>query len=386
MKISEFAERAEVTVKTLLHYDKIGLLKPAQRTDSGYRVYCEEDFLMLQQINTLKFIGLSLADISHILSEQVGNLEGIIQVQKIALEEKKKNIESVITVFNKAENQIKKNGFLEVENLIDIIKITNMEYKVKKQYKTAENFNLRGNLHSHNINKIDWNHWCFNKMKFPNKARILELGCGTGDLWNENRGDINEGLSITVSDFSKGMLYSTKERLEQIGHSFTYVEIDAQDIPYKDECFDVVIARHMLYFVPDIEKALGEIHRILVKGGMFYATTNSAESMAELNDLVEKFDSKIRLNNNGMCERFDLENGQPLLKKYFNEVKMDTLEGKIVVNDAEPIISYKASTIKGSSILVGEKKQAFRKYLESYIAENGNISITTKACIFKAKK
>jgi ubiquinone/menaquinone biosynthesis C-methylase UbiE len=260
------------------------------------------------------------------------------------------------------------------------------EYKVKEQYKTAENFNLRGNLHSHNINKIEWNHWCFNQMDIPNKSRILELGCGTGDLWNKNKQNINKDWSITLSDFSKGMLHSTKENLEQIGHSFTYVEIDAQDIPYEDECFDVVIARHMLYFVPDIEKALGEIHRILVKGGLFYATTNSSESMAELNELVEKFDPKMGLNNNGMCERFELENGQPLLKKYFNEVKMDKLEGKIVVNDAEPIISYKASTIKGSSILVGEKKQEFRKYLESYIDEHGNISITTKACIFKAVK
>ncbi|MBZ9635228.1 hypothetical protein [Clostridium sp. FP1] len=60
----------------------------------------------------MKFIGLSLNDISHILSESVGNLENIIQVQKIALEEKKKHIESVITVFNKAENQIKENGII----------------------------------------------------------------------------------------------------------------------------------------------------------------------------------------------------------------------------------------------------------------------------------
>ena len=127
LKISEFAKRAGVTVKTLLHYDKIGLLKPSQKTVSGYRVYCEDDFLKLQQIITLKFIGLSLTEISEILSKTDSSLEHIISIQKKALEEKKKHIESVITVFNKAENQIKDEGFLEVEKLIDIIKITNME-------------------------------------------------------------------------------------------------------------------------------------------------------------------------------------------------------------------------------------------------------------------
>lgn len=386
MKISEFAERAEVTVKTLLHYDKIGLLKPTKKTDAGYRVYSDEDFLRLQHINTLKFIGLSLNEINQLLYETGENLESMINIQKKALEEKKKHIESVITVLNKAENQIKEDGFLEVEKLIDIIKLTNMEVKVKEQYKTAENFNLRGNLHSYNINNTDWNEWCFNQMEFPNTARILELGCGTGDLWYKNAHNINANWSITLSDFSKGMLQSTRESLKEIDYEFMYEEIDAQDIPYENESFDVVIARNMLYFVPDIEKALCEIKRVLAKDGVFYATTTAHEAMTELNILVEKFDSNLGLNNNGMCDRFDDESGQRLLKKYFSEIKTDFLQGKIVVHDAEPIISYKASTIKGSSTLVGEKKQQFTKYIKNYIKENGNISITTKGCIFKVKK
>lgn len=383
MKISEFAKRAGVTTKTLLHYDKIGLLKPSQKTDSGYRVYCEKDFLKLQQITTLKFIGLSLGEIKQILFESGYNLENIIKIQKKALEEKKKHMEEVISVFNKAENQIYKNGFLEVDKLIDIIKITNMESKVREQYKTVEKFSLRGKLHSLNTNKTDWNNWCFNQMQFPAKARILELGCGSGDFWNKNIDNVDSEWNITLSDFSEGMLQSAQENLKQSGKNITYKVIDAQDIPYEDASFDVVIARHMLYLVPDIEKALAEIKRILVKGGHFYATTNSCETMGELNELVEKFDPQIGLNNNGMCDRFDLENGEPLLKKYFNEVKTEVLQGKIVVPYADPIISYKASTIKGSSILVGEKKREFTRYIENIIKDEGNISITTKACIFK---
>lgn len=262
----------------------------------------------------------------------------------------------------------------------------NIGQVIKEQYKTAENLNARARLHSYNTNSTDWNNWCYNQMQIPHKAKILELGCGTGDFWYKNIHYLKNDWNITLSDFSAGMLENTKKRLEQADYSFTYEEIDAQDIPYENECFDVVIARHMLYLVPDIEKALSEIKRVLVEGGIFYATTNAQDSMAELNALALKFDPEMGLNNNGMGDRFDMEGGYLLLKKYFSKVKMDVLQGKIVVNDAEPIVAYKASTIKGSSQLTGEKKQQFTNYLKDYIKKNGSISITTKSCIFKAQK
>lgn len=384
MKIGEFAKKSGVTVKTLLHYDKIGLLKPSKKTDCGYRIYCEDDFLKLQQITTLKFIGLSLNEIGHILHESGENLESMISIQKKALEEKKKHIDSVIEVFNKAQNTAKKNGFLDANNLINIIKITNMEKSVKEQYKSDKNLNLRSNLYSYNINKIDWDEWCFNQMEFPKNARILELGCGPGKLWSKNSKKIDKGLRITLSDFSKSMLKIAKDKLKDVDYDFIYKEINAEDIPYEDESFDIVIAQHMIYFVPNIEKALSEIKRVLSPNGKFYVTGNSCDSMRELNELVERFAPNIGLDNNGLSSRFSLEEGEKILKKYFNKVEVEILEGKIIVDDAKPVVSYKASTIQGSSILVGEKKKEFTKYLENYIKNNGNISITTKTGIFKA--
>lgn len=386
MKIGEFAKRSGVTVKTLLHYDKIGLLKPSQKTDVGYRIYCEDDFLKLQQITTLKFIGLSLNEISHIINESGENLEDMISIQKKALEEKKKHIESVISVFNKAESKAKENNFLDVNNLINIIKITNMEKSIKEQYKSDKNLNLRSNLHRYNVNKVDWDKWCYNQMNFPKNARILELGCGVGKLWNKNDDKIRKDLNIVLSDFSNSMLKIAKDKLKEVDYEFEYKKINAEDIPYEDESFDIVIAQHMIYFVPNIEKALAEIKRILSPGGMLYITANSCESMVELNELTEKFAPNLGLDSNGFSNRFNLENGRVILEKYFSEIDVETLDGKIIVDDAKLVVSYKASTIQGSSILVGETKRAFTKYLEDYIEKHGSISITTKAGIFKVKK
>ena len=62
----EFSELAGVTVRTLHHYDRLGLLTPP-RTHTGYRVYGEKDLETLEQIVALKFIGLPLSKIKTLL-------------------------------------------------------------------------------------------------------------------------------------------------------------------------------------------------------------------------------------------------------------------------------------------------------------------------------
>ncbi|WP_154698283.1 class I SAM-dependent methyltransferase, partial [Clostridium botulinum] len=193
-----------------------------------------------------------------------------------------------------------------------------------------------------------------------------------GKLWTKNQDFIDENSEIILSDFSPNMLKCAKNNLENLDCKFKYKKINAEDIPYDDESFDVVIAEHMLYFVTDIEKALSEIKRVLKPNGIFYVTTNSCNSMIELNKLAEKFDPNLDINNNGLSSRFDLENGEKMLKKYFNNIESEILEGKIILDKAEPVVSYKASTIQGNSILVGKKREEFTKYLEKYIEENEN--------------
>ncbi len=386
MKIGEFAKKSGVTIKTLLHYEKIGLLEADGRDDKGYRIYKDSDFLKLQQIITLKYIGLPLKEIKKIIKDNNEDLESMIKIQKQALEEKKNHIEEVIEVFNKAEKQAKVKGKLDVENLIEIIKITNMEDSIKRQYESDVNLNLRNNLHSYNIRGTDWDVWCFDNMTLKENMKILELGCGNGKLWKKNKTKINNNMTITLSDFSSSMVKSAKNNLKDMPFKFNFRNINAEEIPYEDESFDVIIAEHMIYFITDIEKALKEIKRVLKEDGVLYATTNSKNTMKELNMLCEKFAPKTNFSKNIYADRFDLENGKELLNKYFNKVELKILEGKIVVDKAEPVVSYKASTIQGEEILKGNKYNEFKEFVEEYLKDNENIKITTEAGMFICKK
>ena len=62
-KVGELASLTGLTVRTLHHYDEINLLKPCEYTDSGHRLYGEEDIIRLQQILSLRQLGFSLEEI-----------------------------------------------------------------------------------------------------------------------------------------------------------------------------------------------------------------------------------------------------------------------------------------------------------------------------------
>lgn len=261
-------------------------------------------------------------------------------------------------------------------------KIDNQSF-VKEQYQNADNLNARINLHSYNINKIDWDIWFFEKMNIPDYSNVLELGCGNGLLWEKNEKSINETLNITLSDFSEGMLQSAKQNIKN--KKIKYQVIDIQDIPYENESFDIIIARHMLYHVPDIDKALSEVKRVLKHGGKFYVSTNGRGHMQELEKLVKYYDRNIDYDLQKFVIKFGIENGDKFLKKYFSNVRLEEFNGQIIVDKAEPVVSYVMSSINFRKIMFDEHKlDDFYKYIETEIDKAGKFRINTKGGMFIA--
>src|SRR4051794_18997730 len=67
--VKEVAELSGVTVRTLHHYDEIGLLRPTERSESGYRLYYRADLERLQEILGWRELGFSLAEIAALIDE-----------------------------------------------------------------------------------------------------------------------------------------------------------------------------------------------------------------------------------------------------------------------------------------------------------------------------
>ena len=84
-KAAEFAALTGVTVRTLHHYDRLGLLKPSRYSGAGYRLYCQSDVARLEQIVALKFIGFPLNEIKKILSRGPFDLATTLRQQREAI-------------------------------------------------------------------------------------------------------------------------------------------------------------------------------------------------------------------------------------------------------------------------------------------------------------
>jgi SAM-dependent methyltransferase len=119
---------------------------------------------------------------------------------------------------------------------------------------------------------------------------------------------------------------------------------DVQALPFAPGCFDLVLAPHMLYHVPDIEGAAREIRRVLRRGGRLVAVTNSVSNLQELRALVEAAVGSDWEMRRPADQRFCLENGTALLSEVFDSVvRLDCPPSHLVVDDVDAVAAYVAS-------------------------------------------
>lgn len=136
----EFAEKAGVTVRALHHYDHLGLLKPSRRTEAGYRLYVEQDFARLQQIVTLKFLGMSLKQIKDLLHQGHFDVLVQLQMQRQAIEEKRRQLDRAIQAIQRAEHVLASGQTPSSEIYKTIIEVLEMQTHTEwfKKYYTDE--------------------------------------------------------------------------------------------------------------------------------------------------------------------------------------------------------------------------------------------------------
>ncbi len=158
-------------------------------------------------------------------------------------------------------------------------------------------------------------------------TRVLEVGCGEGELAARIGSD--PGVAVVAVDQSERMVDLTRAR------GVDARVADVQDLPFADAVFDVVVAAWMLYHVPDLDRGVSEIARVLRPGGQLVAVTNRADHLAEL----------LALADIGHVElRFAGENGEDVLRRHFGSVRSILVDGTVVFPAIDAVKSYYGSS------------------------------------------
>ncbi|WNB91232.1 class I SAM-dependent methyltransferase [Bacillus sp. NEB1478] len=252
---------------------------------------------------------------------------------------------------------------------------------VIKQYKNASNLDIRIRIHEqYSTNKTDWHEWLFDQYKIQPNSKILELGCGSGAFWVKNKARIPADWNITLSDFSPGMLQDAQNNLEDVPN-MSFQQINVQEISFEADSFDIIIANHMLYHVPDRTQALSEIKRVLKPGGLFYSSTIGQDHLKEFGEILANFDSNLDYSSAySHAQAFGMENGGQQLKSEFSFVKLIPFPGDLQITETEAIIEYLHSTdTEVNEVLSGDKLESFKQYLEDLKEKKGGYIPITKA-------
>ena len=148
-RTGQFARRAGVSVRTLRFYDKERLLSPTQHSDSGYRLYTDEDLVNLQQILALKFLGFSLDEIKALLraNSSPRTLGEVLAQQKAMMQAKRSQLDGIIKAIAQTEKLLEA-GHADWDSLVTVIQAIRMEQNKDwaKKYFTPEQLDRMQNL------------------------------------------------------------------------------------------------------------------------------------------------------------------------------------------------------------------------------------------------
>jgi SAM-dependent methyltransferase len=158
-------------------------------------------------------------------------------------------------------------------------------------------------------------------------AAVLEVGCGTGWFAARVRDELT--AQVVAVDQSERMVALAAER------GLDARVADVQDLPFADASFDGVAANWMLYHVPDLDRGMAEIARVLRPGGRLVATTNAADHVWEMWELVGG--TEIRSTRE---LAFSAENGEEILGRHFRHVEMRDASGTVRIADRDAVIRY----------------------------------------------
>jgi SAM-dependent methyltransferase len=203
---------------------------------------------------------------------------------------------------------------------------------VAQQYSTEANLEARRSLYT-NVEGPDPRHIALEAVAEVAPKRVLEVGGGPGEL--AARIAAETGSDVTMLDISPRMVELASDRGvdAHVG--------DVQELPFDDASFDCAVAAWMLFHVPDLDRGLSELARVLRPGGRLVAVTNAEDHMREL---------RVIAGAAAWARRFTRENGADIIGRHFASVERRDADGWATIESQDVVARFLESLDYGGDV------------------------------------
>ena len=255
------------------------------------------------------------------------------------------------------------------------------EYLRTVQYATGVKLDVRSYLHrTFATSEIPLPEFEAGLINWSGVTNVLECGCGTGRFWETDF--LPRTINITLSDLSPGMVEAAV--VNAGSHGFVTVDgrvSDIQVLPFEKNSFDVVIANHMLYHVPDPDLGVAEIARVLRPDGVALIATNGYGHMRDINEAIDEVFGGFE---EGLYEIFGIDSGEARLREKFESVVWHAFNNDLIVDDPEAVVGYGLSYPPGEFATPAQQSEFQRAIARRF--ENGKMRVRTRAGVFVCRR
>jgi len=212
---------------------------------------------------------------------------------------------------------------------------------VRQQYQTTDLLQTRIDTHARYSERTfgtGLHAECAEALRLTGDESLLDVGCGPGAFGQYLRAHGHTGR-LAGLDQSAAMI--AEATAASAGMEIDWHIGQADHLPFLDDAFNIISARHMLYHVADIPAALREFARVVGPNGTVFATTNSRENLPLIGALKDDLATHFGLSAPPETSvAFNTSDAPGMLGAVYPVIEETVLSNALVFTEAEPIVAY----------------------------------------------